>query len=109
MVQIHAGAQNMNPQKILEEVQNGEAVILDVRTDGEWKEGHIDGALHFDLARIMQGEKPDIDTSKHIYTYCRSGGRATTALPILEEQGFKHATCIGGYLDWKEKGGSVVE
>ena len=99
----------MNPQEILEEVKRGESIILNVRTDGEWNEGHIDGALHFDLARLMQGEKLSLDLNTHIYTYCRSGGRATTALSILEEQGFKNTTCIGGYLDWKEKGGPVVE
>lgn len=99
----------MNPQEILQEVKNGEAVILDVRTDGEWNEGHIDGAVHFDLARLMQGEKLSLDPHTHIYTYCRSGGRASSVLSILEAQGFKNTTCLGGYLDWKEQGGPVVE
>lgn len=99
----------MNPKQILEEVEKGEAVILDVRTDGEWHQGHIKGAIHFDLVRILEGEKLKFDPSTHIYTYCRSGGRASAVIPILEEQGFKNTTCIGGYLDWKEKGGPVVE
>lgn len=99
----------MNQKEILEEVKRGESVILDVRTSDEWNEGHIEGAIHFDLARLMQGERLSLDPNTHIYTYCRSGGRASAVLPILEEQGFSNTTCIGGYLDWKEKDGPVVE
>lgn len=99
----------MDTAKITEEIKNNEVIVLDVRTEGEWKEGHIDGAIRFELDRILQGEVPDIDTSKTIYTYCRSGGRATTALQVLHDKGFKNIVCLGGYLDWKEKGGSVVE
>ncbi len=100
----------MNPQEILEQVKNKEAIILDVRTIDEWNEGHVDGAVHFDIVKIMNGEKvPIFDKDICVYTYCRSGGRASTALYFLEQQGFEKCVCIGGYLDWKEKGGPVVE
>jgi len=99
----------MDIKKIIEEIKNGNAVILDVRTSDEWNNGYVDGAIHFDLEKIMRGEIPDIDSGKIIYTYCRSGGRANMALEILHSKGFSNVVCLGGYLDWKENGGPVVE
>jgi hydroxyacylglutathione hydrolase len=99
----------MDISTIIEEVQNNKAIILDVRTDGEWEMGHIRGAMHYDLARIEAGELPAIPKDTRIYTHCRSGGRATEALHILAQNGFTNVLCLGGYLDWKEMGGPVVE
>ena len=38
-------------------MDNAETYV-DVRTDAEWNEGHVDGALHFDVARLKAGELP---------------------------------------------------
>lgn len=42
----------MNPQKILEQIQNKEIILLDVRKDSEWQAGHIAGAVHVPLGEL---------------------------------------------------------
>jgi protein-S-isoprenylcysteine O-methyltransferase Ste14 len=61
--------------------------IMDVRTDAEWNESHVEGALLFGLAeRLEQGELPDLPKDTEIYIYCRSGNRAGQAITILVAQ-----------------------
>jgi hydroxyacylglutathione hydrolase len=96
-------------QLVKDEVARGEAAIMDVRTQEEWDAGHIAGAMHYCLDRIAEGEIPALPRDMKIYTHCRSGGRATQAAEKLANAGFSKVVCLGGYLDWKEAGGPVVE
>ncbi len=88
------------------DLANG-AVVLDVRTDQEWQEGHAAGATHFELARLQAGELPDIPKDQTIYVYCKSGGRAGQAKAILEQNGFTNVVNIGGLTDWEAAGGPL--
>ena len=72
-------------------------IDLDVRTKEEWEEGHKDGAVHFDLERLMNGEVPDCDKGTELQVYCRSGGRAGIACDILKTKGFTNAHNAGGF------------
>lgn len=85
----------------------GTALLVDVRTDEEWHEGHAKGAMHLALDRILSGDTPPGAENSHLYLYCRSGGRATTASQVLASQGFQ-TTNIGGLNDWVRAGGSVA-
>ena len=82
-----------------------EAVILDVRTPEEIKDGHIEGAVFAnfydeDFAQQLTKLNRDIPYIVH----CRSGGRSTKALNALEELGFTNITHMdGGINGWKRK------
>lgn len=78
--------------------------FIDVRTDAEWAAGHVDGALHFDLARLQQGELPDLPKNTPIALYCRTGVRAGEALQILQENGFTNARNAGGLAGLQAQG-----
>jgi phage shock protein E len=80
-----------------EQTEQQPPIFIDVRTDEEWAAGHIDGALHFDLARLQQGELPDVPKNAAIGLYCRSGVRAGEALQILQENGFANVRNAGGF------------
>lgn len=99
----------MNIDNTIKEVKENQAIILDVRRDDEWAEGHIKGAMHYDIVRIENGEIPAIPKDTIIYTHCRGGWRATRAVEALEKAGFTKVVCLGGYSDWKDAGGEVVE
>ena len=83
-------------ETLYEEVEAGRALLLDVRTEEEWNEGHAEGARHFDLMRLMHGEAPDVPKEKPIYLYCHSGNRAGMAEAYLKKQGFANTKNIGG-------------
>lgn len=79
--------------------------VVDVRSDGEWAEGHIAGARH-----IMGGELPkrvdglrDLDGT--IAVVCRSGYRSTVAASVLERAGIRNVVKVtGGMHVWTETG-----
>jgi rhodanese-related sulfurtransferase len=92
----------------IEEVKTGKALLLDVRTDAEWNEGHAEGALHLDSVRIESGDLPRVPKDTKIYTYCRSGGRAGRMKTILKNAGFMNVENLGGLIHWQSAGGKVV-
>ena len=83
-------------------VKDPGAVILDVRTPEEFKDGHIEGALlinFFDADFKEQVEA--LDKEKPVYIYCRSGNRSQKAGNILTEMGFKEVYDIeNGFMSW---------
>jgi phage shock protein E len=98
----------LDPIKISQEISDNKAVLLDVRTDAELvKSGWAKNSIHFDIARIDNGEIPDINKNTKIYIYCRSGIRARQAKQILEDSGYQEVYSIGGLTDWKNSGGEI--
>ena len=63
-------------------------VYVDVRTDEEWAEGHVDGAIHVTLADIEAGKTEMLPKDKELRVYCRSGRRSAQAIEALKKQGF---------------------
>lgn len=76
--------------------------IIDVRTKEEFDSGAVEGALNFELARIEEGEVPNVPKDTELYLYCRSGGRSGRALEILLSHGFTNVTNLGGLEDAKK-------
>jgi rhodanese-related sulfurtransferase len=91
----------------IEDVKNGKAILLDVRTLEEWNEGHATGALHIPIDDLLAGREEGLDKSIPVYTYCRSGGRAGRAKDFLVEQGYQ-AVNAGGLEDWIVSGGKAT-
>jgi rhodanese-related sulfurtransferase len=84
------------------------AVILDVRTEDEFAEGMIPGAINIDIYK-GQGfiySIEELDKSKNYYVYCRSGGRSGQACSIMSQLGFENTyNLLGGIMNWE---GEVV-
>lgn len=78
-----------------------EVIILDVRTQAEYDEGHIEGALlipNTELEDKAETLLPDKD--KTILVYCRSGNRSETASRLLVDMGYSAVYDFGGIIDW---------
>ena len=84
--------------------KDANAVILDVRTEEEFNEGMIPGALNIDIYK-GQGfiySIEELDKSKNYYVYCRSGGRSGQACSIMSQLGFENAyNLLGGIMNWE--------
>ena len=73
------------------------SVMIDVRTDEEWRAGYIEGAIHIPLPEIKKNiENYKISKDEEILLYCRSGNRSGRAKVILDELGYTNTTNIGG-------------
>ena len=88
-------------------------ILLDVRTHGEFLEGHIPGAINIDSEDILaiqdlnQEIKKLPDKDQKILIYCRSGNRSKKAAAKLAEMGYTRIIEFGGIIDWP--GAVVVE
>ena len=78
-----------------------EYVILDVRTEEEFAQGHIPGAIlipDYEIREEAESSLPDKDAL--ILVYCRSGRRCKNAAQILLELGYTNIREFGGIIDW---------
>ena len=76
-------------------------ILLDVRTDEEFKESRIDGAIlipDYELASRAETELPNKDM--FIFIYCRSGRRSANAAQELIAMGYTNVYDFGGIIDW---------
>ena len=84
-----------------EMIDTQEVIILDVRTQEEFKEKHIEGALlipDYELANVAKSKLPDKD--KKILVYCRSGNRSKSAARLLIDMGYTDVYDFGGIINW---------
>ena len=79
-------------------------LLIDVREESEWNEGHIPGALLIPLSQFVarQGEIPE---GRALIMQCRSGGRSSQAALVLRTAGRANvANLAGGITDWEAAG-----
>lgn len=79
--------------------QNPQAILLDVREDNEWQNGHAVGARHLGkgiLERDLESLVPDPDTE--LIMYCGGGYRSALAADVAQRMGYGNVfSLIGGY------------
>ena len=76
-------------------------ILLDTRTQEEYDQSHIPGALlipHTEIAERAEEELPDKD--QVILVYCRSGNRSKQASEVLAELGYTNVKEFGGINSW---------
>lgn len=80
------------------------AQLLDVRTVGEYSEGHLDKAKNIDWnGNSFESEAQKLDKSKPVFVYCLVGGRSKKAADKLTAMGFTTVYNMeGGYMKWSE-------
>ena len=77
-------------------------VIIDARTEEEFREGHIEGAIlipEYEITERAEMEIPEKDTL--ILVYCRSGRRSKIASDALVQLGYTNVKEFGGIIDWQ--------
>jgi len=87
-------------------IDSGEPVVVDVREQDEWDEGHIPGALHIPRGHLESRiERTAPDPSRQVVLYCSAGNRSAFAAKTLEELGYDDVVSLaGGFTDWKRNG-----
>ena len=83
--------------------QTPNAILLDVRTEEEYSETHIEGSTNLPLQKIEMATSIITDKNKPLFVYCRSGVRSAKAVEILKRMGYTNVNDIGGILDYKEE------
>jgi len=85
-------------------------VLVDIREQDEWDEGHIPGAVHIprgNLESRIEAVAPQRE--RRVLLYCSGGSRSAFGAKTLEELGYEHVSSLaGGYTDWKRNGHPTV-
>lgn len=77
-------------------------IIIDARTEEEFNEGHIEGAIlipEYEISQRAEKELPNKD--QLILVYCRSGRRSKIASQALVDLGYTNVKEFGGIIDWQ--------
>ena len=91
-------------KKIIEKLAGDTSfVILDVRTPGEFRGGHLKSAQNIDFySKNFKQDLEKHDKSKHYLLYCHSGVRSSSALDIMKKLKFiKVSNMLGGITKWR--------
>ena len=85
-------------------------IILDVRTEKEFRQGRIEGAVLLDYyASGFRQRLAELDRNATTLMYCRSGNRSSHVLKMADELGFGSVYDLrGGILAWKSQGLPLV-
>lgn len=86
-------------QELKNKVSQG-AILIDVRSNQEYREGHLQGALNipdFELQKIIQREVPK--KNQLIVLYCQYGGRSKKTMEIMKKMGYTNVYNLYGGLD----------
>ena len=75
------------------------ASVVDVRTPGEYLEGHYPGAINIPLNELQNRLEEFKELKAPIVAYCRSGARSGMAVSLLKQNGFNEVYNVGGLFD----------
>ena len=96
---------NINNEELQKLIKNNKnSLILDVRTTGEFRNGHIPNAKNIPVQELSsQVNNLDAYKEEDIIVYCASGGRSSSAAKILNKNGFNKVYNLGGIGNYKGK------
>ena len=80
-------------ESVKKAVQSGKAILLDVREQAEWDNGHLKDAKFLPTSEITKSKgeaffKLGLDKKQVVYTHCGAGGRALRIATMLKEKGY---------------------
>lgn len=95
--------------EVLREIAEGKALLVDVRSDEEWAEGHVEGAIFLPVMSLVEGCDPAalaavLPAEKVLYTHCRVGMRAKAAAMVLGRLGYEVRPLEPGFEELVEAG-----
>ena len=96
------------PDEIVEQIENGEVVLFDVRRKAEWNEGRIPQASYSFLGSMLD-DAAELPKDKPVVFQCRSGARSAVACSIAQAKGVKNVINLdGGIVQWDRSGHPTV-
>jgi molybdopterin/thiamine biosynthesis adenylyltransferase/rhodanese-related sulfurtransferase len=104
--QVRAEISEVDAERARALLDTGEPVVVDVREQDEWDEGHMPGAVHVPRGHLESRiERVAPDTARQVLLYCSAGNRSAFAAKTLEEMGYEDVVSLaGGFTDWKRNG-----
>ena len=98
---LMATTDRITGQALLEEMENrAMLLVVDVRAEKEWQDGHIAGSINIPLSDLKE-RADELPKNRSLVVHCKSGYRSSIAASILQQQGFEHVLdLVGGFDAW---------
>jgi rhodanese-related sulfurtransferase len=105
-IRQHGDKSLLTPLEAILLINREDAVIVDVRDQGEFERGHLPNARHLPLADLeRRGAELGKFRARPILVYCGNGSRAATAIATLRKSGFEKLFNLrGGLFEWEKAG-----
>jgi hydroxyacylglutathione hydrolase len=99
-----ASIQQITVQELSDRQRGNGWQVLDVRREGEWQAGHIEGAEWFPLDNFKISA-PELDSSAPVAVHCQGGYRSMIACSLLQRAGLENVVNVtGGFDAWRQAG-----
>ncbi len=92
--------EHINIRHVVTVALSKDAIIIDVRKFGDFRQGHIPMAINLPLAQIER-RQVKLPKGKTLIVYCETGGASVQAARILAELGYEVINCVGGLKSYK--------
>lgn len=105
------GVQVVDIVKFENKMKEQNVQLIDVRTPEEFQEGHLENAQNMNvMGADFDAQVANLDKTKPVLVYCKSGGRSSKASEQLKALGFTNITDLeGGFTNWSGAGKPVVK
>lgn len=101
--------QVLDPDAAVAMMERDDVVIIDVRTPGEYAEGHVDGAVLINIQAADFLERVDaLDRDTTYVIYCRTGNRSAAAIQAMTDLGFTSLYDARGFADLARAGAATA-
>jgi len=107
LAQVKAEIDEVSSADVLPRLEdNDRPLLLDVREQDEWQEGHLPHAIHVPRGNLESRVEALVpDKSREIVVYCAVGARSAFAARTMVDLGYDNvSSLIGGFTDWKRNG-----
>ncbi len=106
VAEAKGNVREVSPAEAKAQAESGEALLIDVREEADWKQGHAPGAKHLSRGELeMEIEEQVTDVAQPIICYCGGGSRSALATESLQKMGYTNVRSMaGGMRAWKEAG-----
>jgi len=96
----------ISPADARKQAESGEAILIDVREESDWREGHAKSAKHLSRGVIeLEIEEQIPDVKQPIICYCGGGSRSALVAESLQKMGYENVCSLsGGMRAWQEEG-----
>jgi len=97
------GVWDRTPQQVVQLMNNEDSIILDVRENNEYKDGHIIDSIHIPMSEV-KNRLSELEKYKdsQVIVSCRSGHRSSRTCALLKKSGFNNIFNLhGGILAWE--------
>lgn len=103
-----AQVREITPEETQRALEDGTAVVVDVREPYEREAGYIPGSEHIAMDEL-QARAADIPKDKQVIFQCRLGGRSAVAAEAFAGAGYDARTMTGGLVRWADEGRPLNE